>query len=274
MITTGLALLPMLMTAAPPAGKAIPRAAVWTLAVAPAAPFFNNPERVFLLFTVRNAGGAPGTLSVPWAELVDPRPFQVTVLCEGEQLDPAETAPKAAVAASTVRPGLQLTAIVPLTAFVELPRDGGRKFPAAYYVFWAGKPLGAAGDAHTLFEVEPATERKAADLTTPAGWLEPGKRTDAEAKQLLWRRMVETPDEPRWVAALRLLSVEHIDSEGLRKLAAATRDLGIRREAVRAAGRRGRDPELARALAAWVDEAGKDDPGLRELWAEAAKRLR
>lgn len=235
---------------------------------------YTDVRDVHIIITILNRCGVAREFDLPY-EPGSIWPPYVIVYRNGESL---ETVPHDDYSYGYTHfgPNEQVSRLVPLEL---LTLEGQLQSPGFghYEVRWVTGPFGVTEEILTRFAVEP-----------PPGLLPP-RAIDPYAAVLaryfpdiaklatevlrpgIWQRILAAPSEPRWVDLLAGLRHDLIDPEGVFKLLERTKDIGIRREAVRALARLGVRPELEQRL---HDSTDRRDKPLGEVIRDTARVLR
>lgn len=240
--------------------------------VFPIVSVFNDFADVQVVFTLTNTSDKTEIMIIPY---LNEKWWNV---CPGFFRNAVEVAPdpgeSTSFPASRLAPGEKISRLVPAHwLHVENRKarnDGTFEKPVTrdgpgyglYYLLLRRGSAALQRSAHALFEVVPKSVKVAPPFLTIPYYLD-GKAglSEADTRTHLWKKMLGTPDDPKWLALLRIMGREHIDPDSLFALLKATKDVGIRQEAVRTLGRLGRNESVADRLDKWQESNGGWDDG-------------
>lgn len=270
-----------------PGDRRVPRETweVWDLRVQPLAECFTDVGQVQLILTVGNIGKKIEKVMFPYPD--DTQWYQwARVYYEGKRL--ASQADEDYVyPLSTIRPGEQLSMLVDLSKFCQKKlhgeEDSARSFyrqnllqggEGLYYVYWSGGAIGRAKSTHVTFMVNKRL-KQTHDPSTIDFYLA-SKKAEALSKKerqaLLWADVLGAPSNPIWLGLLRVIPRDYISADSVFRLLNSTKDVGVRREAVRALARLGRNPDIASQLEQYLRT--QEDVPLLEIGRAALRLLR
>ena len=235
---------------------------VWETQIQPVSESFSGLDEIQLILTVKNIGKEPRLIAIPYLETHD-WPQWVQVFKDGKRVQP-KVDEDYVYPPGTLRPGEKLSLLVSLDKFYVAPLKGSQK--GRYELLWKGTTIGLAQDARSEFVVDPKM-KASTDIFSMAPYLEAHK-----TKEDLWKKILAAPSDPKWLGLFRIIPAESIDAPSLVKLAEVTDDLGIKREAVQALGRIGKNPEAEKLLVEFLKQ--QDDHPLVELGVLSLKKLR
>ncbi|PIQ86104.1 MAG: hypothetical protein COV74_05965 [Candidatus Omnitrophica bacterium CG11_big_fil_rev_8_21_14_0_20_45_26] len=241
---------------------------IWQTQIRPVEPKFRSLKEVFIILSFTNQSGENQPIVLP-VRPEDPWFQWIGIYKEGERLEPKPDL-DFGFRLSTVQPGETLSLLVPLTHFYQVPAAGPEA--GIYELHWPGTTLGPAEDAEAQVEIDPALPNPP-DANALDYYLEGVSGKDsAERRKKLWKTVLKSRNDPKWIGLLHILPAELIDADSLLKLAQKSDDLGILREAIRALGKIGSDQKTAGRLTALLKQA--KDPVLIESGVESLQRLR
>jgi len=224
---------------------------VWETQIQPVSEKFSSLDKAQLILTVKNIGKDPRPITLPYLEKHE-WPQWIQIYKNGKQLPP-KVDEDYVYRPGTLQPGEKISLLVPLEKFYEAPLPGSQK--GRYELVWGGTTLGLAQEVRAEFTIDPKIK------TTPDFF-----------SMDLWKKVLASPSDTKWLSLLRKIPAEYIDATSLIKLAEVTDDLGIKREAVRTIGRLGKNPE-AESLLVELLKKQKDKP-LVELGVLSLMKLR
>ncbi len=234
---------------------------VWETHIEPVAKQFPSLESVYLILALRNVSqeiqepGLPYQEDQPWFQWIE-------IYHQGKRLKPKVDHDFAYLLGS-VRQGEQLSLLVALEKFYETPAKSEK---GKYELVWQGGTLGGAKTVRAEFEIDPKM-KSPADIFSLSTYLQAG-----ETKTELWKRILASHSDPKWITLFRILPSDYIDPPSLIQLVRTSNDVGIRREALRALGRVGKDIEVENLLIKFLRDQ-KDKP-LIEFAVLSLDRLR
>lgn len=234
---------------------------VWEIKIEPVAAKFPRLEDVHLILTVTNASRESRLLALPYLETQSWYQW-IQIYHEGKRLPTGEDEDYV-YTPGTVHPGEKLSLLVSLDKFYQAPLGGSQK--GRYELLWKGTTIGLAQDTKAGFEVDPKM-KTSPDIFSMDPYLKAGK-----TKEELWKKILSLPSNPQWLALFRVIPKESIEASSLIRLVETTDDLGIKREAIRALGRLGKDPAAESLLIDYLKK--QDDKPLIELGVLSLRKL-
>lgn len=241
-----------------------PSQAVREFRLVPTAERYADLKDVRLLWTVKNTGREPAEIELPYPA-DSPWPQWLRVYRDGIPLDHnASGELDIAVSSAMLKGGEQATALVSLDKFF---REGAVISPGKgrYDIVWeaVGGGWEFAEGTRVQFVVLPQGNSPSDTKALSLSRLFPGiEALETRGKrQWIWRELLGSPSNPRWVELLPLLTQDLLDADSILALLQNSIDIGVRREAMRALSLVGIRPELAPILLDYLRDQ-KDDPTL------------
>lgn len=238
------------------------------LQMQPAAPHVQRVQDVHLILTLKNVGTKARTFVLPYLDNHDWYQW-IQVFRDGQKL-PARVDEDYAYLPTVLRPGQQLSVLVSLDKFYDVPNIGSGA--GHYSVRWDGGTIGFASTASASFEVGSASAESADAFALDSYLTNAAGLSIEDQTRQLWKDVLKSPADPKWLPLLRIVPKDYIDMNSLLDLAETTNDLGLRREAVRALSKVGKQPGVIPRLVALLKS--HEDKPLGELAFATLQSLR